>query len=462
MNRGAAIRGAVVAAAAMAAGFLVGAGAQAADQPAAAVLAEAAAAALAAAVGGYAALLGTARAMGDVMAAADRMAAGELGERAAAYGGSAVRLTASFNSVARQLEERLTEARAERARVEAVFNASTDGMVALAGDTTIQFLNSAAAMMLGAEGGSALGRPLIEAARDYELDALVRQAGAADEPSTSVITFGPQRLPLRAAAIPIADGAGWDILLMLTDLTEVSRVDQVRRDFLGNVSHELRTPLAAVSALAETLESGAVDPGPETAEFVGRIRQQVDRMSALVNELLDLSRIESGATALEPEPLDLASLVAESASLLRQRAESEDVRIHVPAEPGPTVEADRASLLRALNNLLDNAIKFSPAGGTVSVECSVEGDLAVVRVRDEGPGIPPQDLPRVFERFYKGDASRAGSGVGLGLAIVKHVVRAHDGTVEATSEPGRGATFVIRIPRQFVSARTPARHDVRG
>ena len=227
----------------------------------------------------------------------------------------------------------------------------------------------------------------------------------------------------------------------------------MRRDFLSNVSHELRTPLASVRALAETLESGSVEPGDETAEFTRRIRQQVDRLTTLVNELLDLSRIESGAVDLQPVEVDLAALAAESASLLRQRAEEAQVTVHVPATPGPVVEADRPSLLRITNNLLDNAIKYAPRGTAVWVTATDEGDLAALAVRDEGAGIPPHDLPRVFERFYKGDHSRANSGVGLGLAIVKHVIRAHGGTVEVTSEVGHGATFTVRLPRTFTGAR---------
>jgi signal transduction histidine kinase len=245
---------------------------------------------------------------------------------------------------------------------------------------------------------------------------------------------------------------------LLVDLTEASRVDQVRRDFISNVSHELRTPLASIRALAETLESGDVEPGDETREFVHRIVGQADRMTALVNEFLDLSRIESGALELHPEILGVESLLRESIGLLRQRAEAAGVGLAVSAEAGLQVEADRQAVLRVVNNLLDNAIKFSPHGATVSAEATDAGDLVAIAVRDHGPGIPPADLPRVFERFYKGDHSRANGGVGLGLAIVKHTVRLHGGTAEASSEPGEGATFTVRLPKHFVPLRvTPRR-----
>jgi signal transduction histidine kinase len=175
----------------------------------------------------------------------------------------------------------------------------------------------------------------------------------------------------------------------------------------------------------------------------------VDRLTTLVNELLDLSRIESGAISLQPEPVRLSDLVAEAASPLRARAEPLGVTI-VDEGSDLTVEADRASLLRVVSNLLDNAIKFSPAGGTVRVAAVDEGALVALSVTDDGPGIKEQNLPRVFERFYKGDASRAEPGVGLGLAIVKHLVRAHGGTATVASRPGAGATFTVRVPKRFV------------
>jgi two-component system phosphate regulon sensor histidine kinase PhoR len=403
---------------------------------------------------GYLGFREAARAVAGVSAASNRVAEGYLGQRVDTSSRMTGGLTYNFNSMAARVKDLFDSIAAEHARLEAVFDASTDAMIAVARDTTICFLNPAAARMLGAGQESAIGRPLIEIARDYELDAVVRAviAGAGGG-QTRVITFGGQRIPLRASAVPIREGGDWAVLLMLTDLTEVQRFDQIRRDFVSNVSHELRTPLAAIRAMAESLESGAVEGPEDTQAFLVRIRQQVDRLTALVNELLDLSRIESGAIELRPEPIDLADVVEEAASLLRARARAEEVAIVGPAARGLVVEGDRASLLRVVSNLLDNAIKYSPRGGTVHAETRDEGELVALSVRDEGAGIEEQDLPRVFERFYKGDASRATSGVGLGLAIVKHLVRAHGGTVSAVSPPGSGATFTVRLPKTFVGTR---------
>ncbi|MBK6318623.1 MAG: PAS domain-containing protein [Dehalococcoidia bacterium] len=406
--------------------------------------------ALAGALTGYFAFRGPAQAVRNVAEAAGHIGEGELALRVPDANGSPGQLTRAFNLMAGRIEQLFESVAAEHARLEAVFDASSDAMVALAPDTSVRFLNTAAVELFRSGMAETVGRPFIESARDYELDELVRRVIASRTGEASVVAFGPDRVSLRAAALPIPDGGDWSVLLMLTDLTEVQRVDQVRRDFLSNVSHELRTPLAAIRALVETMEDG-VD-AEDAPEFLRRIRQQVERLTSLVNELLDLSRIESGAITLNAEMVELSALVAESASLLRTRTEPAEVRIACESDP-IAVEADRASLLRVVSNLLDNATKWSPRGSTVRVWMRDEGEVVALCVQDEGPGIPDQDLARVFERFYKGEASRSAAGVGLGLAIVKHLVRAHGGTATVESPPGEGALFTVRLPKVFVGKR---------
>lgn len=448
MRRDLALRGAVVALGSGIAGLGVG---LLLREPGAPWVYSSIAVAVIAALSGYLALRRPAAALRAVVETAGRIADGELAQRVPDQPGPAGELTSAFNAMAGRVEQLFENVAAEEARLEAVFDASTDAMVALRADTRVAFLNPAAVGLFGGTMAEAIGRPLIESARDYELEGLVRRVIANPvRGETEVVTFGPGRTPLRAAALPIQEGGDWAVLLMLTDLTDVQRVDQVRRDFVSNVSHELRTPLASIRALAETMEDG-VD-AQEQPEFLRRIRQQVERLTALVNELLDLSRIESGAITLQPERVNLEELVAEAASLLRARAEPLGVTI-MDEGCAEAVEADRASLLRVVSNLLDNAIKFSPPGGTVRVSAADEGPLVALSVKDDGPGIKEQNLGRVFERFYKGDSSRAEPGVGLGLAIVKHLVRAHGGTATVESRPGAGATFTVRLPRQFVGRR---------
>ncbi|MGD9932956.1 MAG: sensor histidine kinase [Dehalococcoidia bacterium] len=451
MSRGLAQRAAFLAATLAVVAFL--AGLALADSDPAAGLAVALVTGAAAGAAGYAAFRPAQRTVRDVVGAASRIAGGELGGGVRLGDGATGDLSASFNVMSRRIQQLFGEVNAEHARLEAVLNASTDGILALSTDTTVRFANTAAANLLSTAAGNALDRPLIESARDYELDGLVRRAARSGQAESAVITYGQQRLPVRAAALPISDGGAWSVLLMLTDLTEVNRVNAVRRDFVSNVGHELRTPLASIRALAETIESGNVDPGPETAEFAGRIRQQVDRLTLLTNELLELSRIESGAIALKPVAVDLAAVAAQAVDLLKTRADQGKVRVET-AQTGPTVEADADSLLRVFSNLLDNAIKFSPEGGTVVVAFEADaGDAVTFSVSDEGPGIAPLDLPRVFERFYKTDSSRSQPGVGLGLAIVKHTVRAHGGSVQAANRAEGGSRFEVTLPRRFAGPR---------
>ncbi len=454
MIRDLAIRGAAVGA--LAAGAAVAVGLAAGAEPGAGTIVVLVALALVAgAVAGWMTFRNAEAAVRDIATASRRLAEGELWERAPASSGATAELVRHFNHMASRMQELVRTVEADQARLEAVFDAATDAMVAVSADTNVRLANLSALRLLGASRDEAIGRALIEIARDYELDAMVRHTATTGEPSTSaLVTFGPKRIPLKAAAVPIKGGGDWAVLLMLTDLTEVQRLDQVRRDFVSNVSHELRTPLASIRALVETMEDGGAEGEEVMAAFLGRIHQQVERMTSLVNELLDLSRIESGAIDLRPEAVGMTDVTREAASLIRPRSEARDVTVEVDGSPAVEIEADRPSVLRVVTNLLDNAIKFSPPGSVVHVEVRDEDPLVALSVRDEGPGISEQELPRVFERFYKGESTSAGAGSGLGLAIVKHLVRAHGGTAEATSEPGRGATFTVRLPKRFAGSRS--------
>ncbi len=391
----------------------------------------------------------------EIAAASTRLAEGELWERVPATSGATVELVRHFNHMASRVQELVRTIEADQARLQSVFDAATDAMIAVSADTSVRLINLAALRLIGTSRDEAVGRALIESVRDYELDAMVRQAVQGGEaPAATVVTFGPKRLSLKAAAVPIKGGGDWAVLLMLTDLSEVQRLDQVRRDFVANVSHELRTPVASIRALVETMEDGNVEGEEAMAAFLVRIRQQAERMTSLVNELLDLSRIESGAIELHPEPMALAEVAREAASLMRPRLDARGLEVAIEGPTGVTVEADRSSVLRMFTNLLDNAAKFGPPGSTVHVEVRDEGSLAAVCVTDEGPGISEQDRSRVFERFFKAESAAGGSGSGLGLAIVKHLVRAHGGTVDAASQPGEGAVFTVRLPKRFTGVRS--------
>ena len=376
--------------------------------------------------------------------AARSAGAGHPGQRAEITSSALAELNLEFNAMLEAVRLREADLADERERLRAVFSASTDPMLAVSGDTTVRFLNAAAEALLDEHEEDLVGRPLIEGLRDHELDALVRDA-AAGEATTALVAYGPDRLLVRALAVPIPGGGDWAALLVLTDLTEVRRIDQVRTDFVANVSHELQTPLAAVQAMVETLEMGT--DAAETTDFLSRIGVQTRRMTTMVRGLLDLSRIESGALELDFQDIPLAEAVHEAEALFTERIAQKGLLLQGLDAIHDTVTADRRALVRILTNLLDNAIRVSPEGATIDFNSTTDDELVTLSVSDAGPGIAPQDLERIFERFYKADASRSDSGTGLGLAIVKHLVQVHGGAVLAESEGGAGATFKITLPK---------------
>lgn len=245
--------------------------------------------------------------------------------------------------------------------------------------------------------------------------------------------------------------------VVIEDLSELRRLERVRRDFVANISHELRTPLASVRLLAETLED-AIETDPDKAQvFVEKIENEVQLLSDLVAELLELSRIESGRVPMSIEPVESEMLVREVMARLLTQAQRHRVKLRTSIEQGQTlVAADSKQIARVLVNLVHNAIKFTPSGGTIVIgtQRQLDGATQGFFVRDTGVGIAPEDLPRIFERFYKVSQARSranfigpgGGGSGLGLAIARHVVEAHGGRISATSEPGKGSTFTFTLP----------------
>ncbi|HEV2761508.1 MAG TPA: ATP-binding protein, partial [Pyrinomonadaceae bacterium] len=232
------------------------------------------------------------------------------------------------------------------------------------------------------------------------------------------------------------------------DITQLERLERVRQEFLSNVSHELRTPLTAILTFVETLEDGAADDPATTRRFLSVIRRNSERMRSLINDILELSAIEAGTVAVEPERVRLSSLVNECFTALAALAEERRVTLVNEVAPRTIVHADARRLEQMLNNLVHNAIKYSAEGGRVSVAHERVVGRDRVHVRDEGEGIAPEHLPRIFERFYRVDRarSRALGGTGLGLAIVKHLARAHGGEATVRSAPGEGSTFTIELP----------------
>lgn len=382
-------------------------------------------------------------------AGADALASGRFDLHLPATDDEFAPLTSALNTASATISEKMGALRHERAQLASLLNASSDATVAIDRSGAVVYLNDAAMLMFARAGGEGVGRQFIELVRDFDLNDLLVAAAQRGERSVRVVAYGQTQRWLQATAVPIDDAGAWAALAVFHDLTEVRRLEGMRRDFISNVSHELRTPLAGIRAAAETLQEGAIDDRPAAIEFMGHIQREVDRMTQLVEELLELSRIESGASPLHFAHLDASVLVADAARRFARQAERAGVRLTSEVAAGTLpIIGDGERLERAIGNLVANAIKFTPAGGAVTVGADTDGGSVAISVTDTGIGMEPEQRARVFERFYKADRSRGDGGTGLGLAIVKHIALAHEGNVAVESRPGRGSTFTMRLPRR--------------
>jgi two-component system phosphate regulon sensor histidine kinase PhoR len=352
------------------------------------------------------------------------------------------RLAEAFNQMADQLQAQMLSLAHERDVLASVLTNMTDGIVVVDQDSRVVIANEAARRLLDMVEAPE-GRSLAQAVRDHEICAALDDPLGHGTRRTEVRRAGNAHL--RVAAAPLREGSGG--LLVLRDVTEERRVENLRRDFVANVSHELRTPIAALKALVETLEDGALGDPPAARDFLRRIHVEVDGLAQLVAELLELSRVESGRAQLKLEAVEPIDLVSSAAERLRPQAERVGLTLTWDADPElSAVLADRARVEHVLLALVHNAIKFTPPGGRVRVNVQPEGSFAHFRVADTGSGIPPEDVPRIFERFYKVDRARAAVGTGLGLAIAKHVVQALGGRIWAESEIDKGTTVHFTLP----------------
>jgi two-component system phosphate regulon sensor histidine kinase PhoR len=388
---------------------------------------------------------------------AGAMAAGDLDRRSDPRGTDEIgRLGLAFNRMADELSETIALVSDERARLAAILETMGDGLLVIDHEGMIRLANSAAERLLqpyarplrDGRRREVRGRALIAVAIDHELDQLVRETQRRGTVASLLLEAPNGQRTIRAVAAP-ARGVERDAtLLVLQDLTEVRRLETARRDFVANISHELRTPLASIKALVETLEGGALDDEEAARYFLQLMNGEVEHLTQLVRELLDLSRIESGQLSLAREVIAPRALIEHALTRLAAQAERERITLVADAADDlPPVLADPERIGQVLLNLLHNAIKFTPSGGRIIVRAERRDDAVAFSVRDSGTGIDPDDLPRIFERFYKADKARSGGGTGLGLAIVKHLVSAHEGTVAAQNNAdAQGATFTFTLP----------------
>ncbi|MFO0968849.1 MAG: ATP-binding protein [Gemmataceae bacterium] len=388
----------------------------------------------------------------EVAQAARSISQGRYGERVNVRSEDEIgALALAFNEMSQACAAHIAQMDQDRQQLLAVFRGMVEGVLVLDAEQNIQFFNDAAGRMLGAPLEALRGRKLWEVFRNRQLSAAVGKILASDQPHLTELEWsGAERrvLAVHGARLPGQPLRG--AVLVFHDVTDLRKLERVRQEFVANVSHELKTPLAAIQALVETLLGGAVNDSEHAVRFLDRIRENADRLHRLILDLLTLGRIESGEETMEIQPLDVAEAMLGSITRHEERAKSKDLQLAAaePREP-VTVLADAEALAQILDNLVDNAIKYTPAGGKITLRWRAEGQHAILQVEDTGVGIPERDLSRIFERFYRVDKARSRElgGTGLGLSIVKHLVHALGGTVAAEGALGAGSVFSIRLPR---------------
>jgi two-component system phosphate regulon sensor histidine kinase PhoR len=353
----------------------------------------------------------------------------------------------------------------ERDRLAGVLETMAEGVLLIDRTGRIVLANGSLRMMV-ASSGQLVGKEPIEAIRNNELAEIIENVGRTQSPATGeveLIGILPRRVLVRAAPLTVSGNEG--VVVVLSDVTELRRLETLRRDFVANVSHELRTPIAAIRAAAETLEGGALDDPQAARDFIGMIARHADRLHELVEDLLELSRIEAQKLDLQAAPVDARELIDHMISLYALSAARREVVLQAGACPADlTLSTDRRALEQILSNLIDNAIKYASRGAKVTLSAAqTEGEIRIA-VADTGPGIAAKHLPRLFERFYRVDRGRSRDvgGTGLGLSIVKHLTEALGGHVFVESLPGVGSTFTIHLPVKLTGSMPATPEEARS
>lgn len=382
---------------------------------------------------------------------AERVGAGDFTPPGRDYGNDEIaELTNTLASVVTGLAQTIRTLTDERNRSSAILGSMVEGVAVVTADERILYCNWAFEQILELPEGSSQGRTLVEALRQADLVDLVRRALPGGEEVTGEVEVGTvRRRNFSVTAAPVRAAGASGAVLVLHDITELRRLERVRRDFVANVSHEFKTPLTAIQGFAETLLNGALDDKANRKRFVEIMREHARRLARLTDDLLKLSRIEAGRLELEIRPIRIEALVNGCVETARLKAKTKAIQIQVNLQQdAPPVRGDGAQLGEVLQNLLDNAVQYTPSGGRIEVKANANGNSVVFTVSDTGIGIPESDLERIFERFYRVDAarSREAGGTGLGLSIARHIVDAHGGRIWVESAVGQGSRFHFSIP----------------
>jgi two-component system phosphate regulon sensor histidine kinase PhoR len=324
-----------------------------------------------------------------------------------------------------------------------------DGILIADQNGFVTLTNSTADKIFHIEEVKASNRSLAEVIRDYRVNELFEKCSNTKQQEIVSFETGPEKTFIQCIATPLDPEIPGSILFLFQDLTRIRQLEIIRRDFVSNVSHELRTPLTSIKLITETLQDGAIDDPAIARNFIEKMNGEVDNLTQLVEELLELSKIESGRVPLEKRLVNPEIFIKAACERMDLQAKRAGLLLTNSAESNLSKTlVDPTRLEQVLVNLIHNAIKFSPPGGKVDVNAHEEAESIIYSVKDTGKGILPKDLERIFERFYKTDRSRSERGTGLGLSISRHLVEAHNGKIWAESQPGAGSTFFFRIPIQ--------------
>lgn len=325
-----------------------------------------------------------------------------------------------------------------------------EGVVAVDEKQRVLFANRAARSLLDMQTVNPVGRPIWEIFRHPRIDEVVSTVLAGGETPALEIDLPRKHAVVAVMASRLPGKPSSGVVLVFHNVTDLRRLENIRREFVSNVSHELKTPLTAIQAYTETLLDGALDEPEHRVRFVERIAEQANRLHALIQDLLRLARIESGENVFDVRAVPLKPIVEACLEEHSAVAESKSQRLSAePAADEISVMADEEGLHTILSNLIDNAVKYTQESGAIAVRWRAENGAAIIEVEDNGPGIPVEHQPRIFERFYRVDRARSRDvgGTGLGLSIVKHLVQVFGGGIEIRSQAGQGTTFSVRLPR---------------
>ena len=356
-------------------------------------------------------------------------------------------LTQAFNTLVEKLHVQIHTLQSEQGKLASVLAQMTDGVVIADENGRVILINAAAEQMFNAQAETVINHSVAQVLRHHKWIELWERCTQTGVEQSDTLELPRQDVFVQGVALPLGDALPEHILMLFQDLTRVRRLETVRRDFISNISHELRTPLASLKALVETLRGGALDDPPAAQRFLYHMETEVDALAHMVSELMELSRIESGQVPLKLKSASPRKLLAKAQERLSVQAERSKLTISLDCPPKlPRVRVDKPRLGQVLMNLLHNAIKFTSPGGSITLSARAQENAILFCVQDTGQGIPADDLPRVFERFYKTDPARSTGGTGLGLAVARHLVEAHEGRIWVESVEGEGSAFCFTIP----------------